>query len=143
MIRPATAADFPAVERMARDFDAAVGLDLGGPWSSAQFRGLFDRLVGDRRGLALVLDRPEGAGVLLAGAAPAPFRPALWADEIMFWIDPPARGRWAGAMLDQYETWARDLGATLAGLSSLDERAGRLFARRGYVPAERKYLRRL
>lgn len=146
MIRPATAADFGSVDRMVRAFDAAAGLDLDAPgagYSARHFRGVFDRLVADRRGLALLLETERGGGVLLAVASASPFRPALWADEILFWIDPPARGRWAGALLDHYEAWARDLGASVIGLSALDARAGKMFGRRGYAPAETKYMRRL
>ncbi len=147
MIRAARPEDFGRVERMVRAFDAAAGREIDAPgagYCPRHFRGVFEHLVAARLGLALLLDTPRGSGVLLAAAAASPFRPALWADEILFWIDPAARGGpGAAALLDAYEDWARDLGASLVGLSAIESRAETLFARRGYVAAERKMMRRI
>lgn len=40
------------------------------------------------------------------------------------------------ALLDQFEQWARDAGATDVRLSTLSERARKALKRRGYKPAE-------
>lgn len=145
MIRPATPEDVPACARMLADFEAAAGVAVDGPGEGPDpvtFAATVRRLAAHRLGLALVLDLGAGpVGMLLAHAGPSPFRAALWADEVVFWIDPPARGLWAGRFLGAYEAWAAALGARVTGLSALDARTGRLFERRGYRPAERKFLR--
>ena len=145
MIRRARAEDFVAVERMLAAMERHAAIAVDGPgeeYASDHFRAVFDRLLVNRSALALILEAGgEPRGVLLAIASASPFRQALWADELLFWIDPPARGRWAGRFLDRYEAWAAALGARVAGLSCFDARTAALYRRRGYAPADCKYLR--
>lgn len=136
MIRDATAADWPEVDRMARAFQAA-----GGTWvdySPDVFRATFHGIVVSDQGLAIM---PEaGGGILLAMVAPSPFGRQLAAQEIMLWIDPDARsfGLWSH-MMAAYEAWGRGKGAGPIGMTVLDERTGTLARRRGYQPAEMVY----
>jgi len=145
LIRPATPADAPAITRLLADFDAASGARVDAPGESFAAahvaRGVAARIA-HRLGLVLVLDLGAGpVGVLVAEAGAGLWRPALWADELAFWIDPAARGPWADRFLAAYEAWARDLGARLVGLSSLGPRAEQLYTRRGYEPADRKFVK--
>lgn len=145
MIRRARAEDFAAVERMLAAMERHAAITVDGPderYDPDHFRAVFDRLLVSRTALALILETGRAPrGVLLAVASSSPFRPALWSDELLFWIDPPARGRWAGRFLDRYEAWAGALGARVMGLSCFDARTAALYRRRGYAPADRKYLR--
>ncbi|PZX19824.1 acetyltransferase (GNAT) family protein [Palleronia aestuarii] len=134
MIRDATFVDWPAVDRMARQFR-----DSAAPWIAyepARFRRTFDALVVQEHGCALMLE--NGKGILMAIALPSPFSGELVAQEIMWWIEPEARGR-GREMLDAYETWARAIGAMRCGVTCLDDRTANLFARRGYERAELAY----
>ena len=138
MIRDGTLRDWPEVDRMARAFrDSAM---TWAAYDPKVFRRVYQGLSQDRNGLALVLDLDGAKGVLLAAALPSPFSGELAAQEIMWWIDPSARGGSDGArMLDAYELWTRDVGAAHAGVTCLDERVARLFDRRGYQRAEILY----
>lgn len=143
MIRAADPADLPALCRMLAAFDAAAGVAVDRPGAGfcADHAGRrVAALMAHRLGLVLVLDLGAGpVGLLLAQAGETLFRPALWADEIALWIDPAARGAWGPRLVAAYEAWARDLGARLVGLSALEPRAARLYARRGYRPADLKF----
>lgn len=134
MIRPATFADWPAVDAMAQSFREAAAPWIG--YDSARFRQTFDALVSQPTGLAMILD--DGQGILLAMALPSPFSGELVAQELMWWIEPGARGK-GGAMLDAYRDWARDIGAVHCGVTCLEERTGKIFQRRGYERTETAY----
>lgn len=147
MIRTAVPADLPDLVRMVAAFDAAAGIAVDGPGEGlcpGHVARALSLLMQTPRGLVLVLEI-EGRvrGMLLAEAGATLFRPALWADERAFWIDPEARGRWAGAMVRRYVEWARQIGARIAGLSALDDRAALAFGRMGFEPVEVKLMRRV
>lgn len=144
MIRAARPADAPAIVRLLAAFDAAAGAAVDAPgegFDAGHAARSVAALMAHRLGLVLVLDLGAGpVGVLVASAGVGLWRPVLWADEQALWIDPAARGGpWAARFISIYEAWARDLGVRLVGLSALGPRAARLYARRGYEPADRKF----
>lgn len=140
MIRPAAMADLPALERMLLAFHAEsrapVAVDA---YDRSHFGATVSALLVSPRGYVAVLDLDGPRGVLMAMAAVSPLMPVLVADELMWWVDPASRGRWALAMLRHYEAWARGVGAAVVGVSAYDERGCALHARRGYAPFERKF----
>lgn len=73
-------------------------------------------------------------------AARSPWAETLVADELVWWIDPARRGRWALRMIEDFEAWAGRVGAGVVGLSSTGADLGPLYTRRGYLRAETKYL---
>jgi len=89
--------------------------------------------------LALVLD-VDGAvkGMLLAAVDDSPLAPVKMAKETVWWVDPGARGH-GGRMLDCFEEWAKDRGASLVAMSALDRRVGVLYKRRFYKEADTSY----
>jgi hypothetical protein len=67
---------------------------------------------------------------------------AVTAGELMWWMDPAARG--AGvALLKQAEAWATDVGATSLLMQAPTERVARLYEHRGYRRMEVTYRRPL
>ncbi|MBZ9653553.1 GNAT family N-acetyltransferase [Phyllobacterium lublinensis] len=94
----------------------------------------------------MVLDSEGGVqGLLAAQAGPLPLAPVKAATELIWWIEPHARGRAALAMLDAYEAWARDRGCVFANMVGLgsDPLPARLYESRGYIAAERHYSKTL
>lgn len=133
-----------ALLRMGRDFLAGSGLPLpwDAPWVSMQVAALMT----DPAGLVLVLGAPA-QGFLAARAGAHIFSPVPMAQELAWWIDPPARSaRAATGLLDAYEAWARERGCVAAGLglyAGADERLPEFYRRRGYAPVEGHYLKAL
>lgn len=144
MIRPGTIKDFEAVEGMLHDFHAAkAGQFDAALYDRLQFRGFYRGIMADRRrGLVLILERDgEALGVLLAIASASPFASITTAEEVVWWVDPKARGRDTLGMLDAYEVWAAEIGAKIVGLSHFGDHNPKLYARRGFIPAERKFVK--
>lgn len=144
-IRRAAMGDKGRVLAMARAFHVASGIDV--PFSAALAAVLFDACLVDPDRLCLVLDINGAAcGVLAAQAGPHGFAPVRLASELMFWISPDHRGSSAALrMIDAYEAWARERGCHIAHLVGLGDApaAGTLYARRGYRPAERHFMKNL
>lgn len=125
--------------RMGRDFLRASGLPLpfDAAWADASLVGHMAQP--DR--LALVLELAGRArGMLCAAQVQSPLAPVRVASELVFWIDPDARGRWALAMIRAYEAWAREQGCAVASLATVGNRgADALYRRCGFAPAERHF----
>ncbi|MFP4275520.1 MAG: hypothetical protein ACLFRU_10895 [Paracoccaceae bacterium] len=142
MIRQAVEADVPACVEMVSRFQAEVLPDAPSCHAGTvaqTVRGL----MASARGHAALLDLDGPQGLLLAHAAPSPWAPVLAAEELVWWIAPDRRGRWALRMLDDLEAWARGIGAGVLGLSSTGRDLGPIYARRGAVQCETRWLVRL
>jgi len=144
MIRPAVLGDRMRVLAMAKAFHHASGVPF--PFSAPMADMLFRSSIADADMLCLVLDVDGIAhGVLAAEARAHRFSPVKMAFELIFWIDPDYRGRDAGAMLDAYEVWARQQGCAFIHMVGLggDPLTSRLYERRGYLAAERHFMKSL
>lgn len=139
MIRQATEADVPACVEMVARFQAEVLPDAPACHAGTVAQTLRG-LIASPRGYAAVLELEGPRGLLLAHAAPSPWAPVLAAEELVWWIAPERRGRWALRMLDDVEAWARDLGAGVLGLSSTGRDIGALYARRGALRCETRWM---
>lgn len=92
----------------------------------------------------LVFDADGAAqGVLLAHTYGHPFGPVKIAQERLWWIDPAYRGSAAGKMLDAYDEWWRGIGCAFGGMAGMgeDPRISAFYKRRGYIAAERNFLK--
>jgi GNAT superfamily N-acetyltransferase len=141
MIRHAVEADRPDMVRMGRDFVRASGLPLpfDAAWADHSLAGHMAQP--DR--LAMVLEL-NGAprGMLCAAQVQSPLAPVRVASELVFWIDPPARGRWALQMIRAYEAWAKEQGCALVSLATVGAKgADALYRRCGFAPAERHFMK--
>ncbi len=116
------------------------------PFSAPHAAALFDAQTGQASRLALVLDVAGAAqGVFMAALSDHPFAPVRMATEVVWWIEPEHRGKAANDMLAAYEAWAKDNGAGFVGMAALEAapRAGVIYRRRGYVPAETHFIKAL
>jgi len=144
MIRAATIDDFPAIDRMRADFETATGrADLSEkvPYSSAHFHAAVSAMISGPFGFAALWEPGDVCGVFLATAGVSPFRPCRIAREVMFWIDPDARGAGGPRLLRTYLAWARQVGAAGAVGIALDARAGKLYERAGLSALETGFLK--
>lgn len=139
----ATEADALAVAALGKAFaaEAATGFAFSAPYAAEQAAR-----CAEGPGSAVVLWEAEGrpVGALALAVGPHPLFPIRWAQELLWWVEPAHRGHAARPMLRAAEAWARDEGAAVLALSSLDDRAGLLMGRLGYEASpERRWLRRL
>jgi Acetyltransferase (GNAT) family len=147
VIRNASEADKARVITLLAHARTAAGFDREGGFSFPFDPAYAERLVlahAMPRHLCLLHD-VEGTvqGVLMAAYDEHPFGPVRLARETVWWIEPDYRGLAAVKMLDAYESWARANGCQFIGMAGMgfDPEVGRLYARRGFKPAERHYLK--
>lgn len=92
-------------------------------------------------------DGTEPSGILLATITPDVFDGARVATEHAWYVMPAARGGSTGeALLDRYEVWAAEQNADRVVLSHFVQGMPdleRYFAKRGFVPLEKHYLKTL
>lgn len=135
MIRHAVPSDKPALIGMARNFLDAVPQPGGKEFCPLSTVRTIHAAM--QSGLVLVLDLQGVKGALVAMMQPMPFSAALATQELVFWIEPGFRGRWAAKMIRHFEAWAKDRGAVLIGVAARDDRVLTLYGRMGFEPAER------
>jgi RimJ/RimL family protein N-acetyltransferase len=147
-IRRATEADAPAIARMGMAF-----IGHSGRWQ--RFAPTPEELEERARAIVaapdcavFVADRDGAPCAMLIGAIVGTwFAPTtLVASELAWWVEPEARGTpIAVRLVRAYEEWARENGASMAAMSSLDacegERVGTMLARLGYDRAETFHLK--
>jgi GNAT superfamily N-acetyltransferase len=144
-IRLATSADTADLVRMGLQFIAESG-----------YRGLVTPSVDAQRAVVELLLEQGGCWVAVAGdqvvgmfgvaLTPLPVTGELAGVEMMWWLDPQwRRGTLAMRLWMTGETWARDHGALWFQMIQPygDERTGVLYRRRGYVPLESTWTKRL
>jgi GNAT superfamily N-acetyltransferase len=142
LIRSASTADILEMLRMGRAFvETGVDIPFDPAYAQASLRG---HLEAEGR-LSLVLDlKGKTRGMLCAAWVPSPLAPVRIATELVFWIDPEARGRWAVSFIRAYEAWARDAGCSHVSLiARARTTAGQLYERLGYEPAEQTFSKAL
>lgn len=131
MIREASAADLPEIERYGRAFHEAAGQPFGfdAPAASAFAQGLID----SPSGVVLV----NGSGMIGGALSPAYCAPSwVMAVELFWWAESGGM-----ALLRAFEQWAEDHGAHEVRMTSLASlpRADALLRRKKYMPAEISY----
>lgn len=107
-------------------------------------RSLAHHLVTGPQEQMLILINP-GIGMLAGMSSPFVFGPHLIASEIAWWIEPDKRGQKAGEeLVDAFEYWAKNkAGCTLITLTSLDDKVGKFYEKKGYKLHERAYMKDL
>jgi GNAT superfamily N-acetyltransferase len=94
----------------------------------------------------IVTYEDEVVGALVAVLSDIPINDLIFAQELMFWIDPEHRkGKTAIKLVDEYVEWATKAGCNFIRLSELDNvlggKAGLLFKRKGFEPTETAYIK--
>lgn len=147
MIRHATLADVPVCLDMGRAFFAATGVTEF-PFDDESGLATLRHLVESDDGALLVAEH-EGELIGMAGALSYPHymnHAARAAQELFWWVAPEFRGCTAGVrLLQALEVWAKDKGcATLTMIClPIDSPAEGIYARTGYRPVERSYIKGL
>lgn len=146
--RPATPADFPRIAEMGRSFyEQTVYRKV--PYSEEGLANHWCPMMLEQR-LLFVAER-DGHVIGAIGGISSPFlmNPAYGAGaELFMWVEPEHRGsRVSGELMDLIERSARDSGVTYWSMIALDavqpEIAAKIYAKRGYVPAERTFVKEL
>lgn len=137
MIRRADMGDTLAITAMAKRFAAAAGTGL--PFSAAYAEARARATIGDPMGVVLLWDDGAPKGVLAGVIRQHPLFPVTVAAELIWWIEPEARGHAARPMLRAFEAWAESRGADRIEMACFDERAGALYARAGYEASTERH----
>lgn len=133
---------------MARAFHKAAKVDRFVEIDDGTLSATFANLMGAGTGLLLVGSTERGLG----GAVGALLHPHymnaahLTGQELFWWVDPEHRGI-GPALFDALELWVAAMGAQSFSMIALEElrpaAVGEIYRRRGYVPAEHSWIRRL
>lgn len=137
MIRPATEEDIPRLLEMGARFAEKARLWDHVGYDPASMELTFRAMIEGDQFCLFVGD----AGAIGGIVAPHPFNHSQKiADELFWWSE----GREGLALLSAYEDWAGSFGAVIR-MTTLEavepERVGKLFARRGYAPLERAFVK--
>jgi GNAT superfamily N-acetyltransferase len=144
MVRPATLADVPRVVEMAEHFGASdlysSLLRVDPARIGAFVVGLLDR----EDGVLLVYERD---GVVVGMVALIAFA-HHWtgeqvASELVWWVEPEARGRAGLVLLKAAEQWARAHGCAVVQMIAPSPEVARFYAAVGYTEVERGFQRRV
>lgn len=142
-IRRATAADYDAMAEMGQHFLNATpyGQCVS---ASAETLASFTRSIGGLdTAILLVADTGDRLVGMVAGwVFPHPFSGQLVASELVWWVEPDARGSVGVRLLQAFETWAVERGATAIQMIAPEGSSiGTLYERRGYRRVEALYQR--
>lgn len=85
----------------------------------------------------------EGEGFIAANVYNFPFGPYRVATEIAWWVEPDKRqGKVGFELLEAFEYWASNLaGCSMVTMTSLDDKLGRFYEKKGYKLCERAYMK--
>ena len=142
-IRPATLADVPALVAMGERFRAdSPYRDLCAENADAM-AATCTRLITGPDSIMLVAEHAAGlVGMIGLILFAHHFSGARTAGELVWWVDPGARGTGL-RLLRQGERWAAEAGATQMQMIAPDARVGRLYEHQGYAPVELTYQKAL
>lgn len=147
MIRPAMSSDIPAMLEMGRKFFDASGYSDITEYHEESFRDVLERLITSADSLALVADEGGPVGMAAALLYFHFFNTNHKTSQELFWyVDEKHRGI-GTALLDALIAGVKAKGAqsvSMIALESLDpEKVSGIYARRGFRPSERTYVRSL
>lgn len=148
-IREATQDDVAEVARLGRIFYEEAAWSDVAEWDDHSILQTLKGLVANDDGIVLVLCR-KGVIRGMAGGLVHPlyFNHAhRTGQELFWWLSPDERDGAGAALLTALEDAARAAGAQSWAMIALDmlrpEAIGAVYARRGYRPSERTYIKRL
>lgn len=137
MVRHATADEAPRIVRLLRNFHAAGEFDF--PFDAARLDRLVRHAIAAPDWACIAAGHPAN-GVLIAARQESLMAPIRFAEELLVWIEPTARGDAWGLLLAGLEAWAREQGCQKIKLSAQQHirpaAMARLYRRAGYVPRE-------
>lgn len=145
-IRPATPADSEALYALGRRFLEGTrygALFCATPESLARLVGVVFAF-GDNATILLTVDSDDRPfGMLVAFVAPHPIDGLLYCDEVVWWVNPDARGMRAGPkLLAAAEEWARGKNCSMLKMvAPIGSTVGRFYERLGYRAVETAHVK--
>lgn len=145
MIREARESDIPALLEMGERFAEAADLHGKTGYDAESTRRLFQQLIEAEGGILLVLDVDGAQGAAGGLVHPCIFNNAhLTGQELFWWVNPEWRGNGL-ALFHALEEAARAKGAQswmMASVGLEDDRLAKIYARAGYSPSDRNYIKK-
>jgi len=142
-IRAATIADVPRVVDLGASFIAQTSYQTLLPVNRDQMTALVERLIGSEDAAVLVLETMDAViGMIAMYCFAHPISGERVASEVFWWVEPAARGGGL-KLLAAAEAWAEAQGAVVCQMIAPTPAVERVYHRRGYVPVERLYQRRV
>jgi hypothetical protein len=139
MIRAATPADIPRLLEMGGKFSAKARLIEHVGYDPADMENTFAEMIAGEHYAVFIGE----TGAIGGMKAPHPFNYSHWMAQEMFWW---SEGREGLRLLTAFELWASAHCQTvrMITLEAIEPaRMGALYERRGYVPLEHGYIKRL
>ena len=150
LIRLATVEDIPQMIPLAERFFAASGLSQWFRFDPESFANTVDGLIGSPAGIVLIAKAgDECVGMVAALAYQCWFDSAhRTAQELFWWVEPEHRQGSTGAQLwRRLEEWAQQNECRTMEMGALEalrpEALGKKYARLGYGPKERIFVKSL
>lgn len=115
-------------------------------FNSNKVKDLVTALIDNPGGFVNVVEADgEIVGALIAFMSELPINDFIFAQELMFWLDPKHRnGKSASQLINNYVDWSKANKCNFIRLSALDNvlegKAGLLFKRKGFKPTETAYV---
>jgi GNAT superfamily N-acetyltransferase len=142
-IRPAGIDDVPRLVDLGASFITQTGYAALLPINRDQMTALVERLLTSEDATLLVLETDAAViGMLAMYCFPHPMSGERIASEVFWWVEPAARGHGL-KLLAAAEMWAQTHGAAVCQMIAPTTAVERVYVRRGYVPVERLYQRRI
>lgn len=143
LIRRATADDTVRLIEMGQNFVEGTDYKVLISVKPERLADTIASVLGNPDGVVLV----SGSDATLTGmiamlAYDHPFSGERTAFEIVWWVEPEARGDGI-RLLRAAEAWAREQGATAVQMVAPNDRVGALYQRLGYAPVETSFQRSL
>jgi GNAT superfamily N-acetyltransferase len=143
MIRPATSEDTARVVEMAQRFVAETEYSDVIALQPDRVAATVERLIANPDATVLLSGSDATiTGMIAMLAYDHPFSGERTAFEVVWWVEPEARGDGL-RLLRAAEEWARGRGATAVQMVAPSQRVGELYIRLGYAPVETSFQRRL
>ena len=149
ILRDAIETDVLDIVLAVKQFCKEVPHPAWGRFDSNKVKDLVSGLIDSEAGFVkIVTIDEEVVGALIAAATPVPINSFIFAQELMFWLDPDHRnGKTSPKLIDAYVEWSKAVGCDFVRLSTLDElldsRVGIIFKRKGFKPIETAYIKEL
>ena len=149
ILRDAIETDILDIVLAVKQFCKEVPHPAWGRFDSNKVKDLVSGLIESENGFVkIVTIDEEVVGALLATATPVAINSFIFAQEIMFWLDPDHRnGKTSSKLIEEYVEWSKAAGCDFVRLSSIEDlqgsRVGLLFKRKGFKPIESAYIKEL
>jgi GNAT superfamily N-acetyltransferase len=131
--------DIPHLTRMVKDFAALYPF----PFTPDELKieAVIRRLMQD--GIVIVAGAPP-VGFIMGGLSEFIYNTEVVATELTWWVDEDHRNTKVGlSLFHAFEEWAHSQGATIIQMSSAGKDMKDWYTRRGYVPSEASFYKRI